>query len=78
MAAAWIKGQSADSLREQLARGTILVDLDGRKIEIRPDDVVYTSVLAEGFVEATGGSGVVKLTTAPNVVPVEFCAMAQK
>ena len=54
-AAAWIKGQTAVSLRERLSCGPIEIEVDGRTVEILPDDVVYTSVLAEGFVEATGG-----------------------
>ncbi len=54
-AAAWIKAQSAEALREQLARGPIEVDAGGRTVQILPDDVTYTAVLAPGFVEASGG-----------------------
>ncbi|MCX6101291.1 MAG: class I tRNA ligase family protein, partial [Candidatus Bipolaricaulota bacterium] len=54
--AAWIKGQSADALREQLARGPIDIDLGGGAVQVLPDDVVYTAVLAPGFVEAAAGT----------------------
>ena len=53
--AAWIKGQSADALRELLARGPIDIDLGGA-VQVLPDDVVYTAVLAPGFVEAAAGT----------------------
>jgi isoleucyl-tRNA synthetase len=55
-AAAWIKAQSGEALREQLARGPIDIDAGGRTVQILPDDVTYAAVLAPGFVEATGGA----------------------
>ncbi len=55
-AAAWIKGQSADALRERLAQGPIEIDVGGVAVQVLPDDVVYTSVLAPGFIEAAAGT----------------------
>ncbi|MCX6091638.1 MAG: isoleucine--tRNA ligase [Candidatus Bipolaricaulota bacterium] len=54
--AAWIKGQSADALRDQLARGPIDIDLGGGAVQVLPDDVIYTAVLAPGFIEAAAGT----------------------
>ncbi len=55
-AAGWIKAQPAASLRSALARGPIEVDLGAQRVEIRPEDVAYSSSLAEGFVEASSGA----------------------
>lgn len=56
-AAAWIRTQPAAALRDGLARGPVDADLGGGDIvEVLPEDVVYASALAEGFVEAGAGS----------------------
>ncbi len=62
-AAAWIKSQPATALRSRLAEGPITMELDGRGIELRPDDVVWSSALAEGYVEASSGQDRVLLDT---------------
>ncbi len=55
-AAAWIKAQSAETLRDALSRGPLQVELDGQTVQILADDVVFASSLADGYVEAAGGS----------------------
>jgi len=52
---AWIKAQSAEALRERLASGATTVEIDGRSIEIRPEDVDYEAVLPDGFTRAEEG-----------------------
>jgi len=51
----WIKGQSADAIREMLASGAAVVDIDGEHIELHPDDVTYDAVLPDGFAKAEEG-----------------------
>jgi len=46
----WIKSQSAADLRELLASGSTTVELDGRAVVLHAEDVVYESVLPDGFI----------------------------
>ena len=55
--AAWIKGQSADALREQLARGPIEIDLGGGSVQVLPDDVLYASALSSRVHRSRRGNG---------------------
>ncbi len=55
-AATWIKSQSAGWLREQLAKGPMEASVEGGTLQILPEDVVYASTLAPGFVEVASGT----------------------
>jgi isoleucyl-tRNA synthetase len=55
-AAAWIKEQPADDLRERLAQGPIDLPVGGASVQLLPEDVIYTVVLASGFVEVASGT----------------------
>ncbi|HHR85198.1 MAG TPA: isoleucine--tRNA ligase, partial [Candidatus Acetothermia bacterium] len=49
-AAEWIKAQSAESIREALAGGAAAVEISGRTIEIKADDVTFEAQLPKQFV----------------------------
>jgi len=51
----WISSQSAEALRERLAAGPATVEIDGRSVEIRAEDVAYRQALPEGFTLAEDG-----------------------
>jgi isoleucyl-tRNA synthetase len=61
--AQWIKERKASEMRELLADGPVRVDLDGTAIELRPEDVVYTVSLPEGFAQAESGGECLLLDT---------------
>jgi len=48
--AGWIKAQSAESIREALSAGAVTVNIDGDKIKINTDDVIFEAELPERFV----------------------------
>ncbi|MGB2983027.1 MAG: isoleucine--tRNA ligase [Candidatus Bipolaricaulia bacterium] len=48
-AGVWIRSQSAGGLRERLTSGSTSVDLEGRSIVLNAEDVVYESVLQDGY-----------------------------
>jgi isoleucyl-tRNA synthetase len=50
--ASWIAAQPVEALRERLASGGTTLDLDGRSISLRAEDVVFEAVLPAGFVRA--------------------------
>jgi len=56
VAATWIASQDAGELRERLADGSTTIDLDGRKVELRTEDVVYEETLPGGFALAQDGA----------------------
>ncbi len=55
-AAAWIKTQDASALRSALGAGAVTVRLGAEDVEIRPEDVAYTSSLSEGYVQVESGA----------------------
>lgn len=49
-AADWIDGQSAENLREAVAPGKFDVEIDGKLVEIKNEDIAFEKILSEGFV----------------------------
>jgi len=49
-AAAWIKGQDGQGLSARLAQGPVAADAGGERVEIRLEDVSFTTGVPEGFV----------------------------
>jgi len=54
-AADWIKGQSAADLRETLTSGSVEVEVAGKTLEIKKEDITFETILPEGFVLADEG-----------------------
>jgi len=48
----WIKRKPAAEMRSLLESGTATVDIDGSQVELKSEDVIYDSVLPEGFAKA--------------------------
>jgi isoleucyl-tRNA synthetase len=44
-AAEWIRRQDAGELRERAASGTIEIELDGRPVELQPEDILYDKTM---------------------------------
>ena len=51
----WIKRQAAASLREGLTAGSMSAEIDGEKIEIFLDDVLFEAVLTDEWVDGAEG-----------------------
>jgi len=52
----WIEAQDPDELRERLAAGPVNAELSDRsKVEIEPGDVVFSTVVPEGFILSEEG-----------------------
>jgi len=47
----WIKAQAAATLREKVADGSFVSEIDGESIEILPDDVVFEAALEEKWID---------------------------
>ncbi len=59
--ASWIRMQSGDDLRRLLAQGEAIVEIDGQEVRVVPEDVLYESVLPDGFVAVESGGAKVLL-----------------
>ncbi|MEW5826478.1 MAG: isoleucine--tRNA ligase [Candidatus Bipolaricaulota bacterium] len=53
-AAEWIRQQDPLDLQSSLAIGPVHIAIDGTPVEVRPEDIAWSSSLREGIVEARG------------------------
>ena len=54
-AANWIKAQDAATLRAQLDRGSVSVEVDGGTVEILPEDVSFEEAVTDEWVDVSEG-----------------------
>jgi len=62
-AAAWIKAQNAADLRDRVASGPFEVALEGKTVELRPEDITFEASLPEHLAQAEDGGVRVILDT---------------
>lgn len=55
-AAEWIRSKTAADAREALASGSVKVEVDGKPVEIKKEDISFQAVLSNGFVLVEEGA----------------------